>query len=104
MRALLPVKLAEGHTVSFGVWLAIHPEDLKPAFDIWWDPACEHLHLGAWLGNAISPWGMLACPVEAAVRDPSQTPCRVSFPDETVNRVLAEEWDHGLVLEGIRAG
>src|ERR1039457_5781055 len=39
VRALLPVKLTEGHTVTFGVWLAIHPKDLKPTFDIWWDPA-----------------------------------------------------------------
>lgn len=84
--------------------LAGHPRDLKPTFDIWWDPACEHLHLGAWLANAIPPWGMLACPVEAAVRDPSQTPYCVSSPDETVNHVLTEEWDHDLVLEGIRAG
>ena len=27
VRALLPVKLTEGHTVTFGVWLAIHPKD-----------------------------------------------------------------------------
>ena len=46
---------------------------------------------------------MLARPVEAAVRDPSQTPYCVSSPDETVNHVLTEEWDHDLVLEGIRA-
>lgn len=103
VRALLPVKLTEGHTVTFGVWLAIHPKDLKPTFDIWWDPANEHLHLDAWLANAIPPWGMLACPIEAAVRDPNQTPYCVSSPDETVNRVLTEEWDHDLVLEGIRA-
>ena len=32
VRALLPVKLTEGHTVTF---------------DIWRDPACEHLHLDA---------------------------------------------------------
>ncbi len=93
VRALLPVKLTEGHTVTFGVWLAVHPNDLKPAFGIWRDPACEHRHLDAWLANAIPPWGMLACPIEAAVRDPSQAPSCVCSPDETVNRVLAGEWD-----------
>jgi hypothetical protein len=45
VRALLPVKLTEGHTVTFGVWPAIHLKDLKPAFDSWRDPACEHRHL-----------------------------------------------------------
>ena len=34
VRALLPVRLTEGHTVTFGVWLAVHPNDLKPAFGI----------------------------------------------------------------------
>ncbi len=62
VRALLPVKLTEGHTVTFGVWLAIHPKGLKPTFGIWWDPACEHLRLDAWLANAIPPWGDAGLP------------------------------------------
>lgn len=55
--ALLPVKLTKGHMVGFGVWLAIHPKDLMVTLNIWWDPAREHLHLGAWLADVISPWG-----------------------------------------------
>ena len=102
--ALLSVKLTGGPHGDLRR-LAGHPvKDLKPSFGIWWDPACEHLHLDAWLANAIPPWGMLACPVEAAVCDPNQAPYSVSSPNETVNRVLTEEWDHDLVLEGIRAG
>ena len=47
---------------------------------------------------------MLACPIEAAVRDLGQMPYCVSSPDEAVNRVLIEEWDHNLVVEGSEPG
>jgi hypothetical protein len=101
VRALLPVRLTAGHTVTFGVWLAIHPEDLKTTFDLWWDPACPGLRLDAWLANAIPPWGYLASPVEAAVRDPDQTPYCITSPDDALHRVLTQEWDHRLVLDAM---
>ena len=35
VRALLPVRLTGGHTVTFGVWVAVHPDDLRHAFAVW---------------------------------------------------------------------
>jgi hypothetical protein len=31
VRALLPVRLSGGHTITFGVWVAIHPDDRQRA-------------------------------------------------------------------------
>jgi hypothetical protein len=31
LRALLPVHLSGGDTVAFGVWVGVHPDDLKRA-------------------------------------------------------------------------
>ena len=42
----------------------------------------------------VPPWGLLAAPVALAVRDPDDTPYRVSSPDHTLSRVLGEEWPH----------
>jgi hypothetical protein len=39
LRALLPVHLFGGDTVTFGVWVGVHPDDLRRAYDVWWDPA-----------------------------------------------------------------
>lgn len=38
IRALLPVGLTGGYTVTFGVWIAVHPDDLQRAFAVWWEP------------------------------------------------------------------
>lgn len=42
--------------------------------------------------------GLLAVPVELAVRDPDQTPCCDRSPDPLLQVVLEREWDHPTVL------
>lgn len=39
IRALLPIGQAGGHTLSYGVWVGFHPDDLQRAFAVWWEPA-----------------------------------------------------------------
>src|SRR4030095_119190 len=73
-RALLPIRLTAGHTLTYGVWLGIDPRGLRSIFDVWWEPEHRTLRLHVRLANAIRPWGMLAAPVEAVVRDPDETP------------------------------
>lgn len=51
------------------------------------------------LANVIVPWGLLAVPVDLAVRDPEQTPYCVSSPDSVLVRVLGDEWPHQTVLD-----
>ncbi|MEV0136637.1 DUF2199 domain-containing protein [Dactylosporangium sp. NPDC050688] len=59
VRALLPVRLTGGHTITFGVWIAIDPADLQSVFATWWEPEYQDLRMAGWLANAISPWGLL---------------------------------------------
>ena len=101
VRALLPVRLSGGYTLTFGLWLLIRPDDLQRAFRIWWSPEYEHFRVDGWLGNAIPPWGLLAAPVSAVVRDPNHTPYCDTSIDPTLARVLAEEWPHEDVLSAL---
>jgi hypothetical protein len=101
VRALLPVKLTGGHTLTFGVWLAVDPGDLQRIIDVWWAPEYQHLRVAGRLANAIPPWGLLAVPVQAVVRDPDQTPYCDGSDDPQLARVLHDQWPHDLVLAAI---
>jgi hypothetical protein len=101
MRALLPVRLTGGYTVTFGVWLAVHPDDLQHIAAVWWEPDYARLVVRGWLANTLPVWGLLAKPVLAVVRDPEQTPYCTESPDETLAEVLSAEWPHDLVLDAI---
>jgi hypothetical protein len=98
VRALLPVHLEDGHQITYGVWLAIDPSHLPAVFSVWHTPAYVDLQLDGWLANAITPWGMLAVPVHAVVREPGHTPYCDSSHDATLEAVLNEVWPHETVL------
>jgi hypothetical protein len=98
VRALLPIRLTEGRSITFGVWLAVDPRELQSIFAVWWDSEYRNLRLAGWLANAIRPWGLLAAPVEAVVRDPEELPYCDRSGDAELDRVLRDEWPHDLVL------
>ncbi|MGI8449781.1 MAG: DUF2199 domain-containing protein [Streptosporangiaceae bacterium] len=101
VRALLPVSLTGGHTLTYGVWVAIDPRELQRAFAVWWEPAYKDLRLDGALANSIQPWGLLASPVSLAVRDPEQTPYCSASPDPELSRVLNDQWPHGAILDSL---
>jgi hypothetical protein len=101
VRALLPVRLAGGWTVTFGVWVAIRPGDLQRAFAVWWEAAYADLRLDGFLANAVQPWGLLYAPVSLEVRDPEQTPYCAASSDPDLSRVLADQWPHEEVLRAL---
>ena len=103
VRALLPIRLSGGYTLTFGLWLAVHPDDLQRAARLWWSPEYAKLTLDGWLGNAVPPWGLLAAPITAVVRDPDQTPYCDRSTHPILARVLAEEWPHEDVLSSLPA-
>lgn len=103
VRALLPVRLTDGHTITFGVWLLVHPSDLQHTFDVWWGPEYRDLRINGWLANAIEPWSLLAAPVEAAVRNVEETPYCEHSSDPDLDRVLREEWPHEAVFNALMA-
>jgi len=101
VRALLPVKLTAGHTVTFGVWIGVNPAELRHVFDTWWSADYKDLVLDGYLANTIEPWGLLAAPVRLKVLDPDQTPYCVDSADKYLRSVLTDEWDHELVLSAL---
>jgi hypothetical protein len=102
VRALLPVKLTGGYTITYGVWVDIQPSELRSVFDTWWTPAYKDLKLTGRLANSIEPWGLLGAPVRLEVLDADSTPYCLASTDARLNRVLDSEWDHELVLSTIR--
>jgi hypothetical protein len=104
VRALLPVCLSGGHTVTFGVWAGIDPRELQRAFAIWWEPEYRDLRLEGALANSIPPWGLLAAPVTLVVRDPQQPPYCSESPDQQLSRVLNEQWPHADILDALPGG
>jgi hypothetical protein len=103
LRALLPVRLTGGHTVTFGVWIGVHPADLRRAFDTWWTPQYAQLTMEGRLANALPAWSVFGMPVRLAVTDSEVTPYCVSSPDRELASVLTDQWEHDLVLSGLPA-
>lgn len=99
VRALLPVRLTGGYTVTFGVWIGVHPDDLHRAFGVWWEPEYVDLKLDGRLANSLPGWGMLAAQVDAAVLDVESTPYVVASHDPGLADVLNREWQHEEVLQ-----
>jgi hypothetical protein len=102
-RALLPVRLTGGHTVTFGVWLGLSPEEMERAIDGWHSPEYADLRFEGRLANAIPPWDVLRAPVSVEVRDPAQVPYCSSSTDAALAMVLDDIWDHELVLSATPA-
>jgi len=101
VRALIPVALTGGHTVTFGVWLLVDPDDLQRAYRVWETPAYVDLVLDGWLANSLPGWGLLGTPVRAAVRKREHTPYCVDSTDPVLAAVLTQEWRHDLVLDAL---
>ena len=98
VRALLPVALSDGYSVTYGVWIGVSPEDAKHAYDVWWDPSYVDLTIEGHLANAIEPWGFLSCPVSLAVINPDATPYVVASSDRALEDLLTQELPAGQVL------
>lgn len=101
VRALLPVRLSGGYSVTFGVWIGIDPSELQRVFEVWWKPEYAQLKLNGHLANEVMPWGLLRAHVTLGVRDPDQTPYCVSSADPGLNALLSEEWEHTEVLDAL---
>jgi hypothetical protein len=101
VRALVPVALTGGHTVTFGVWLLVDPDDLQRASQIWETPEYANLVLDGWLANSLPGWGLLGKPVRAAVKTRQHTPYCVDSTDPVLSAVLTQEWRHDLVLDAL---
>jgi hypothetical protein len=101
VRALLPVRLSDGSTVTFGVWVSVHPAELQRAAAVWDRPDYRALTLDGLLANSVPPWGLLDAPVHIAVREVRHTPYCISSSDDGLARVLAEQWPATTIVNAI---
>jgi hypothetical protein len=101
VRALLPVRLSDHSTVTFGVWVTVHPAELQRAQQIWDQPAYLTLELDGLLANAVPPWGLLAAPVHTVVRNRRHTPYCESSSDPLLERVLTHEWPQHTIVTAL---
>jgi len=92
VRALLPVQLERSHRLTFGVWVAVAPDDLRRASDVWWGPEYVDLVVEGWLANAVPPHVEAGAPVRLVVRDPDHTPYCESSPDPNLHALLTSTW------------
>lgn len=98
VRALLPVKLTDGFSLTLGVWLQVSEDDLRAALDLWWAPNYPDLQLRGQLANAIKPWDVLGAPALATVRYPEELPEITASEDSMLHEVLTQDWPHADVL------
>lgn len=101
VRALLPVQLTGGHTITYGVWVGINPNELRHVFDTWWSPQYQELVLDGLLANTVEPWGLFGAPVHLRVLDPQHTPYCVESDNQQLRAVIEDQWDHQLVLSTV---
>lgn len=85
VRVLLPVDLVGGVTLTFGVWLGVDPSNLQYIVREWWASTYPNLVLDGRVANDVKPWGLLAKPGRAVVRDPEQTPTWTAAPMTSSN-------------------
>ena len=98
VRAVFPIKMTEGHTLTYGVWVGVDSDTLNRAFELWWDPEYPSLKISGRLANPIGPWGLLATPVDLRVLNPDATPYCTSSSDPACQLVLTQEWEHDVPL------
>jgi hypothetical protein len=101
LRALVPVQLTGGYTVTFGAWVGVPPEEAKHAFDVWWTPAYSSLDIEGRLANALPGWDVFGAPVRLVVRNVEETPYCDSSTDEVMAGVLSDVWSHDAVLASL---
>jgi hypothetical protein len=92
IRVLLPVRLDDDTTITYGTWLAVHPDSLQAAFAVWWSPDYAHLRLEGRLANNVPPGGTLFAPATAVVLHPDHTPYVQHSDHPVVSRLLHETW------------
>ena len=94
VRALLPVRLSDGHEFHFGVWLETQEETAKALWTNWERPEYSAMRFEAVLANSVPPWNesILGAQCMAAVRVQNQLPYVESSTQPQLAEVLAMRW------------
>jgi hypothetical protein len=101
VRVMLPIRLTDGHSLTFGTWLAINPSELPSVWERWETDTYPSIVLEGYLANAIAPWGrsVFGAPATATVREPTQNPYITATTQTALAEVIEREWPYREVLE-----
>jgi hypothetical protein len=94
VRALLPVRLTDGHEFHFGIWLETSEEDWSDLAGAWESPAYAAARFEAWLANSVPPWDaeVLGARCVAGVRHPDELPYVEASTQPALAMILAQPW------------
>ncbi|GAC1330599.1 MAG: hypothetical protein NVSMB22_22730 [Chloroflexota bacterium] len=94
MRALLPVKLTNGHEYHFGVWISVDDSIVRQASLVWDTIDYGRLVINGTLANSVPPWGdaLLDAPCRAVVRNLDELPYIASSSHPVLTGVLCNSW------------
>lgn len=99
LRVLLPVRLTDGYSVTFGTWLEIDADDFRKAWQAWNFPEYKDLVVEGYVANEIEPWRQIPHElVRAVVRDTAQVPYLASSANPLTTKIIEETWPHDDVL------
>lgn len=106
VRVLLPIRLVGDQEIVYGIWLGVREVDLRQAWEAWSSETYGDLQIDGLLANAIPPWGkaMLGAQVTARVLARDELPYVVTSSNETVGRMLSQEWPAADVLVDLPPG
>ena len=96
VRVLLPIRLDDMSTITYGVWLQVDTEDMHRAFEVWTGPQYDDLRLEGRLVNELPPGQALDAVGVAVVRDPDATPYLDDSSHPLLKRLLTEVWPAAL--------
>lgn len=101
VRALLPVRLSGGFSITFGIWLDVGPSVLRLAYDAWDNTDHVGFRMDGRIANSIPPWErrVVGKPALAEGRKLDQLPVVVESPDPLVTQIITEEWPHEQILD-----
>ena len=94
VRALLPVRLSDGHEFHFGVWLETDEDTSRLLWEAWDLHEYTHARLRGKLANSVPPWNeaVLDSPCVASARNADQLPYITSSTEPLLASVLTTPW------------
>jgi hypothetical protein len=104
VRALLPVHLDDGASVTFGTWLEVALAEFNHAVEVWMDDnAYGDLVVDGQIANAVPPWRdeVMGRSCTARVLVDDQIPYVIASTDALVARILTGSWPASTIVASL---
>ncbi|TQM64477.1 DUF2199 domain-containing protein [Humibacillus xanthopallidus] len=99
VRSLLRVRLTDGYSLTYGLWVRVTPETAQRLGRVWDNEDYFGLRFEGWLGNALPGLGHLDAPVTVGVVLAGDLPRILGSTDAALQAALSETHDRVPVLE-----